>query len=53
MEGIGNVLLNHFRIWIREKVMKSIKKLNRKFSHEPYIPTKSENEENYQDCRAM
>jgi len=30
-----------------------IKKLNRKFAQrlEPYIPTKSENEENYQDCR--
>jgi hypothetical protein len=30
-----------------------LKKLNRKFLQraEPYIPTKSANEENYQDCR--
>jgi len=30
-----------------------IKKINRKFSQraEPYIPTKKENEKNYQDCR--
>ena len=32
-----------------------LKKLNRKFANrlEPYIPTKSENEENYQDCRRL
>ena len=32
-----------------------IKKLNRRFSQraEPYIPTKKENEKNYQDCRRM
>lgn len=33
----------------------NIKKMNRKFANrlEPYIPTKSENEKNYQDCRRM
>jgi hypothetical protein len=32
-----------------------IKKLNRKFANrlEPYIPTKKENEINYQDCRRI
>ena len=32
-----------------------IKNLNRKFSQraEPYLPTKKENEENYQYCRRM
>lgn len=32
-----------------------IKQLNRKFANrlEPYIPTNSENEENYQDCRRL
>jgi hypothetical protein len=54
---------------VKKKIMKSlkstkkcdslckryIKKLNRRFSQraEPYIPSKKENEINYQDCRRM